>query len=288
MAEWISRLSWSRQWCRNPWADAVANAYGFDLWRRYADWAVELRFLEPRAAGFSTIVHASNGAEKSFRSPRRRKRGLRIGKRRSRGRHPRRSADVRQPFPKPPSARKVNHRRRTDDWLVRASQGFRKDLEKYVQVTKRIESGNRSIPLLSLKKRVKLRCIAKWGRLHKHACECGFPPKLAFDTSFWGYLSKEFPREGRTQRTDLHYLMFARNPFASFISPEEQLSLGIVDPPAAPLVREPSRNQTRGGGRFNRRPGTNSACRACGYFGPPGHHCRPVARALPRKKGGRP
>lgn len=167
-------------------------------------------------------VCASNGAEKSCR-PRRRKRGLRKGKRRSRGRHPRRSADLAASVPKPPSMRKVNHRRRPERWLILASERLRVDAKKFVNLSGKSYYGKKR------KRCQKLHCLAKWSRLQRRATELGFPPKMAFDTSFFRWLNREFPRKGWSE-VDEHALLFTKQPFTYFDPP------GPFSPPESTIT----------------------------------------------------
>jgi len=174
---------------------------------------------------------SQHGAEKS-RLTRRRKRGLRKGKVRSRVRQTRRSLPNRQPIPKTPSLRLVNHRRRTERWLVKASESLRKDLEVYVRLSRK--PGDYVSPVHPGKRKVKLHCMAKWQRLHMRASQLGFPPKMAFDSSFFRYLSKEFPVKER-RLVDAHALLFGRSAFTYMDPPEEPRVVTGIGPPESIL-----------------------------------------------------
>lgn len=227
-------------------------------------------------------VKAHYGAERSCQT-RRRKRGLREGRRRSRDL--RRSDSHRQPIPKPPSARLVNHRRRTERWLVTASECFRKDTSAFIKLAKALRDSPGHPEIASAKRRVKLRCLAKWQRLHDTASRCGFPAAMAFDTSFWRYLGKEHPSE-EPRLVDRRTMMFSRSVFTYLDPPEEPWDGKVnIVPEFGPPAREPLRKQTRRGGRSSRPVQNNRACRMCGYFGPGPHdwnQCR-----TPRSSRGR-
>lgn len=137
-------------------------------------------------------VCSIDGAEKSCR-PRRRKRGLRKGKRRSRGRHPRRSVPDRQPSPKVPSSRKVNHSGRKFLWAVMASNRLRKVCEKLAHFPSRKRPPYRrpSPQVAAARLACKLHCMAVWTRLHNRATAIGLPPIVAFHDSFWKYMRME-------------------------------------------------------------------------------------------------
>jgi len=138
-------------------------------------------------------VRARDGAEKSCRI-RRRKRGLRRGKRRSRGRHPRRTAAPTANVSKPPSSRKINHIGRKFIWAVKASNQLRKDCEKYNKFPRGELDVNH--PAYRARRNMKCYCLAKWTRLHKQAEVSGIPPVAAFHDSFWKYLLVETSRGG--------------------------------------------------------------------------------------------
>jgi hypothetical protein len=141
---------------------------------------------------------ASKRAEKS-RLTRRRKRGLRTGKGRSRGRHPRRSPPERQPLPKSPNPRQVNHMGRKYIWAVVSSNKLRKDCEKFNKFP-RGESVSPQIHTMRL--RMKRYCMCKWQRLHDRAEACGIPPSASFHATFWKYLLVETSRGDRAAGWD--------------------------------------------------------------------------------------
>jgi len=173
------------------------SARGLWRWELYAELTqlVEVVWMNP-AEGFvlnKGHVCASDGAEKSCRT-RRRKRGLRKGKRRSRGRHPRRTVSDPANSSKPPSSRKVNHSGRKFIWAVKASNQLRKDCERYNKFPRGPLKD--SHPAYRPRRNMKCYCLAKWTRLHKQAEAAGVPPVAAFHDSFWKYLLVETSRGG--------------------------------------------------------------------------------------------
>jgi len=149
-------------------------------------------------------VRASNGAEKSCRGKRRRKRGLRKGKRRSRECHSRRTVSDRQALPKPPNLRKVLHRRRPEAWLVKSVELFHRQCSVYsrfygpcpVCMKSSTNVGNAKCKRCAHKKKMRQYLLAKWTRLHNRSRELGFPDSVAFDSSFGRYLRREFQEDG--------------------------------------------------------------------------------------------
>jgi hypothetical protein len=152
-------------------------------------------------------VRAGNGAEKSCRT-RRKQRGLRRGKCRARGRHPR------EPPPtatnaKPPNLRKVKHRRRPEAWLVENSYTFHQKCKVFAKSRdwpcQRIRDMTMhhiegcSCPCFckacQTKKKMNLYLSAKWLRLHERSRQLGFPDSMAFDSSFSRYMQREFPAD---------------------------------------------------------------------------------------------
>jgi len=124
---------------------------------------------------------ASKGAEKSCRT-RRRKRGLRKGKSRSRGCHPRRSSPNRQTLAKPPSSRKVNHIGRKFIWAVVASNKFRSACKKFRKTPLWVRSKN-GLSWWDSRER--------WTRFSTRATEIGVPYQAAFHKTFWDYIRIE-------------------------------------------------------------------------------------------------
>lgn len=154
-------------------------------------------FIEPQPKLCTEFfVWASNGAEKSCQR-RRRKRGLRKGKRRSRECHSRRSASRPAPAPKPPNLRKVLHRRRPERWLMKTAFQFStKDCKQFKKVLKLsclcvIPFGERKCKNCFLKDQSYKHCRVKWLRLHLRARQLGFPDAMAFDSSFDRYFERE-------------------------------------------------------------------------------------------------
>jgi hypothetical protein len=248
-----------------------------DMWR---GWFNPLRFwveVTPHVhvdfhEVFVNMGFATEGAEKSCLRTRRRKRGLRRGKRRSRGRHPRRSETPPARPSKPPNMRKVLHRRRPERWLIVASERLRADAKKFVQLKGDSYWSSRR------RRSQKKYCMVKWRRLHIRATELGFPPKLSFDTSFFKWLNKEFPREGKSE-IDEHALLFTKQPFTYFDPPEQfDPVMALLRGTGAPAGKRPSQGAIR-------TPGRKAPCRHCGgsNHGPNGR-C-PKLRSQQLKKG---
>jgi len=142
------------------------------------------------------FVWASNGAEKSCQR-RRRKRGLRKGRRRSRECHSRRTV-IPPPAPqsKPPNLRRVSHRRRPERWLMKAAFNFStKDCKQIKKVLKMtcacVPFEERKCRGCFLKDQSYKHCRVKWLRLHLRARQLGFPDSVAFDSSFDRYFLRE-------------------------------------------------------------------------------------------------
>jgi hypothetical protein len=227
------------------------------------------------------VGESVNRAEKSRRA-RRRKRGLRVGRRRSRGCHPSRSVDTPAPNSKPPNMRKANHRRRGERWLIVASERLRADAKMFVQ-SKSDLSWQRD-----KRRSIKLHCVAKWTRLQAHAKELGFPPKLSFDTSFFKWLDKEFPRPGKSY-VDEHALLFTKQPFTYFDPPGDWRHEEPFDPVMAMLQSGNSAGKRPSG--EVRPETTNKAafCRRCGGRGHRADSGLCPSRSLSSvKKGDRP
>jgi hypothetical protein len=252
---WISKLAWGREWSENPWAWCVSRAYGFDLRQAYADWALVFGSPAPRAAG-CVPVKAGEGAEKSCRSRRRRKRGLRKGKRRSRVRHTRRTAPLRQPLSKTPRDRKLDHYRRSEKWLISASEALRIDAKKFIKSSKHPSAR-------VFRQKLKLHCLAKWQRFSEHARKCGFPPFASFDVSFFRWVDKEFPRQ--VGPVHLGLLTQLRNPFVYLDPPLQSAVPGDYSVETELfLTREGTfRNRPGDSGPTGARP-KNLFCRQCG------------------------
>lgn len=201
---------------------------------------------------------ATDGAEKSRRT-RRGSRGLRKGKRRARGCHPRCSVPDRQPVTKAPGNYLVRHRRRTERWLISSSESLRKDVQTFIKMP----AG------LPVRRRCKLHCLAKWSRLHKRAGELGFPPSRSFNTTLFRWIDEEFPKEVMPVRVS--QLLRVSNPFA-FIDPPISHWSQPVETMAFPILGTPNLIRQDRGGRGNVRPEQNNrACRMCGYVGPGPH-----------------
>jgi len=123
-------------------------------------------------------VRSTHGAEKSCRT-RRRKRGLRVGKRRSRGRQPRRSAPIRQPLTKPQCARRVNHAGRKFIWAMRASNRFQNVCRKSLK---------KRTPCFRGWYKVKRGLASWWQQLDARARSSGIPYQVSFGKSWREYI----------------------------------------------------------------------------------------------------
>jgi hypothetical protein len=149
-------------------------------------WTVRVHVL----CGLNSTRHvpmkAHVGAEKS-RLTRRRKRGLRKGKRRSRECHSRRSAPP-ATAPKPQSSRKVNHVGRKFIWALIASNRFRVACKKYLSVSKRYRTDS-GPPSRAPGYRKSL--TVWWQHLADRAKLAGIPYQAAFHDSWWNYMRIE-------------------------------------------------------------------------------------------------
>lgn len=164
-----------------------------------------VRFVGSKELSQRHHVRASNGAEKSCRT-RRKARGLRRGKCRARGRHPREPPPS-ATAPKPPNLRKVLHRRRPEAWLVENSCTFNQKCKVYAKsrdwpchnirepCMHRVQDCPCPCFCKACRSKRKLRSYlsAKWARLHERSRQLGFPDSMAFDSSFPRYMRREFP-----------------------------------------------------------------------------------------------
>lgn len=132
-----------------------------------------------RVNGLS-IEFADQGAERSC-LPKRRKRGLRRGKVRSRGRQPSRSLPPRPSISKPISARKVNHIGRKFIWATLAESRFSRTVKRRLK--------GRS-PCYKGWNRVKSSLGVWWQHLAKRASDSGIHPSVAFGTSWLDYFGR--------------------------------------------------------------------------------------------------
>lgn len=138
-------------------------------------------------------------AEKSGCIHHRRKRGLRKGKSRSRGRQPRRSSPNRQPIPKEQKVRNVNHIGRKFIWAAQRASDLGRDCRKFFKIPR--DSDN---PLIvAHRKTMKSFLLAKWIRLHNRAEACGIPPQAAFFKSFPKFLAVQSPISSSSAWGDL-------------------------------------------------------------------------------------
>jgi len=207
---------------------------------------------------------ASKGAEKSFRSTRRRKRGLRKGKRRSRVRHTRRTA-----LPATSSTttvtrpRQVQNKLRILEWNTRVGNTFRE------QVLRAHQRG-KFLPGEAIRRGYR-KYEAWWLRLHTHTLhgKPGTDMKLSADSalchSFLSFVETRcglYVRPARGEAT-------GANSFASL--------LARADLPRNPLPLRKGPQGTRetgpGSGSRRARPGY-TMCRGCGeQFIPRGETC---------------
>jgi len=170
--------------------------------RWMGQWTVQVQIVRRKSTRGPIPMKARVGAERS-RLTRRRKRGLRKGRRRSRGYQPRRSVPDRQPLPKPPTLRSVKHRRRPERWIGDVSYRFSQACSKFVRVRGairacRVDHG----PTCT---RVRCEAVRKmrrdlsvtWRCLHDRSAQLGLPTSMAFSKSFERYLHREFSTEGR-------------------------------------------------------------------------------------------
>lgn len=146
------------------------------------------------------VLDSLQGAEKSC-SIKRRKRGLRKGKSRSRGRHPRRTSSIPANVSKSPSSRKINHSGRKFIWAVKAKNNLAKDCERLNKFPRgQLPDGH---PARAARLKVKRHCLAKWTRLHRQAEAAGIPPVAAFHSSFWKFLLVETSRGNQAADWDM-------------------------------------------------------------------------------------
>lgn len=145
-------------------------------------------------------MKAKHGAEKS-RPTRRKARGLRRGKCRARERHSREPPPS-ATKPKPPNLRKVQHRRRPEAWLVENSYTFNQKCKVYVSIS-RVKCNKHGetysgvkCTLCPTKKKMKMYLLVKWQQLHERSRQLGFPDSMAFDSTFYRYLRREFQEDG--------------------------------------------------------------------------------------------
>jgi len=124
-------------------------------------------------------VRPSSGAEKS-RHGRRRKRGLRKGKRRSRGCHPRRSVSIAANVSKDPNARRVNHAGRKFIWAAARASLLRKKCARY----EKIFGGKPTFQgFFAAKRKMRTYLIDAWKGCHERAESMGLHPIVSFSTS---------------------------------------------------------------------------------------------------------
>lgn len=241
---------------------------------------------------------ADHGAEKSCRKQRRRKRGLRT---KGRSRRPSRRSLEPPTSSKARGARFARHRRRKDDWLVRSSEGYRKDLESLHKLEVKLGKSTRySVPgklLRSAVGKCRLHCQAKWQHLAQRARELGYPARLSFGNSFKEYYALEFPAAWEQVSILPAQAMFGK----SFWRPS-LVSGGVIRLPASPMVAEPGFStesfppptnldplpKKRGrGGRYSLRPVQNPTrvCRMCGYVGSGPHEFNSCRSDIGRSRG---
>lgn len=158
----------SRESVLRGWATARAT-WQYSLLRyRPKIWACPILFRVPGIP--------PEGAEKSCRT-RRRKRGLRKGHRRSRDSLSRRSVPSRQPNPKSPNARKVNHIGRKFIWAARTNNKFSKACGRVLK---------HPYPCYRGWWRVWKTFEVWWQRLAERARLCNIPYQAAFGATWDG------------------------------------------------------------------------------------------------------
>jgi hypothetical protein len=128
---------------------------------------------------------AVDGAEKSCHH-RRRKRGLRRGKSRSRGRQPPPILPPPATSSKSPSTWAVNHTGRKFIW----AQIRRNILAKECKALEKFPVGklDPASPAFEPKRKLKKHLSVKWRKLHDRAQQLGIPPVAAFFDTFWKFL----------------------------------------------------------------------------------------------------
>jgi hypothetical protein len=273
LLHWIARLNWWQQRLYSPWVFGVSMAYGFAIDEYF--WGVLYLYTHE-------VTNAPEGAEKPCRFNRRRKRGLRKGKRRSRGCHPRRSAPDRQLLPPIPRGRKLNHYRRSEKWLISASEALRVCAKKFVTASK--HPARRKF-----REKIGRHCRLVWSRYSLHATRCGFPRNAAFDKSFSSWCDKEFPLT--TGPVPRNLFTHVRNPFLLLDPPIRAIHVG------EDWVVRTEMDGEKGPG-FGTRPiasragprETNAPCMVCRQVGShyPGCRLNKKPRDKTRKKGTRP
>lgn len=227
---------------RMPRYRSFATGMYFDSYQLVtAGWMNPMQGFVLRAGYVCSIERA----EKS-RPHRRRKRGLRKGSCRSRGRHPRRSTPVTASVSKTPSARKVNHSGRKFLWAMRASESLRKDCKRYAKFP--VGQMPLDSPRRIERKKAKEHCRAKWTRLHRQAEAMGIPPVAAFHATFWKYLSVETSRGYADWDSLLSGL--PGNPATDYRpvgAARGNRSMGLLERLNANLEARGSKRRTRGG-----------------------------------------
>jgi len=166
----------------------------------YADRVLDQTGLPVPVSRMRVQAESVKRAEKS-RLTRRRKRGLRKGKRRSRECHSRRTVSCPANSSKSPSSRKVNHIGRKFIWAVKASNTLRAECERLNKYPRgQLEVGH---PARAPRLKMKQHCLVKWTRLHRQATVAGIPPVAAFHDSFWKYLLVETSRGNQAADWDM-------------------------------------------------------------------------------------
>jgi len=179
-----------------PFAHYLWKPFGlsrcYQLDSLYGKWAPRCQVTSDLFEGPLGMIFwfADKRAEKS-RLPRRRKRDLRKGARRSRGCQPRASVPSRQPLTKPQSSRRVNHVGRKFLWAVKASNRFRVIVRKYVRMPSKPFYHGRLMRVTSAKALLRHSLERSWKSLHDRAVDLGIPDPAAFHSSFERYISIE-------------------------------------------------------------------------------------------------
>jgi hypothetical protein len=179
----------------------------------------------------SAYVKADNGAEKSLRSQRRRKRGLRHGKNRSREGKSRRTSTHPAPVPKQSPRRLNHHIRMVEHWTKRESE-LRKRMHASVKSGYVIDKGKPGFMYSEWRKVY----LALASRVPK------FQRRMIFGSSFAGYMEERF-------RLDLSH----REKLGGFGDLMDHLRIVVQ----LPIGTEPGRPKVEVG---------EDVCRVCGLI----------------------
>jgi hypothetical protein len=253
----------------------------------------------------SGTVKAREGAEKSCLR-RRRKRGQRVGKRRSRVGKTRRSVPTRPSNPKPPTS-PSKHFSRCYVWVLKSLNDlFRKKIEKRLDVFERIWHPRRGRPVEYTASDIvayrkcrsyyrKIQSTAKRAHLENY-------PELRLGRNFWEYIEKRRPSDlggllgaiGVRPKSDGVATGFGKNPDGSFVFGRSTPANLPRDPsglrrPDTSVVRsglERKRAKQINASRSARSSGpTATVCCSIGYTGSHKRDCPSLKQA---SRGSRP